>query len=146
VYREDTIKRAELLAERLKDISPLEMSQYTIKTIAIRSEMIKRDLTKRQYNILATIFILSYMKDYAIIPKLMDFELSGVSKTLIKKELDKLVEMSVITWDKCNNHFSINDPMVWDAPYHYGYSNQRAEELFQLNLNQIGKERHDVNV
>lgn len=82
------------------------------------------------------IFSFSYAfgKEQAFIPKLKDFEMCGVSKTLIKKELDKLVAMNVISWDADNHLFTIRPPTKWDAPYHHGYSDERSKELFILNL------------
>jgi hypothetical protein len=110
--------------------------EFVGKELLIRSEILKRDFTKRQVNIVFMIFTFSfaYGKENALIPKLADFELCGVSKTLIKKELEKLEEIKVLTWDRDTNEFEINSPLIWEAPYHYGYSDIRSQELFLLNL------------
>jgi hypothetical protein len=116
--------------------------EVVIKDLLVRSEILKRDFSKRQTNILWMIFTFSYAygKEDAVIPKLQDFELCGVSKTNIKKELDKLTEMNVISWNEEENRFSINQTTDWEAPYQYGYSDVRSQELFFLNLKDAGVE------
>jgi hypothetical protein len=116
---------------------------YILKMMSIRSEIIKRDVTKRQKNIIDFIFALSlpFSKDEALIPNMQDFEACGVSKTKIRNELDKLISLKMIDWDKEENLFSINDPSEWMAPYHIGLSDQRIKELFFLNL-----KHKDLNV
>jgi hypothetical protein len=103
----------------------------------IRAEYAKRDFTKRQLKIVAMIFGLSYSfgKEWAIIPKMRDFELAGISKIKIRKELDQLIEMGVVEWKPEEHLFKITDPRKWTgAPYHSGYNDARSKELFLINL------------
>lgn len=108
----------------------------------IRAEILKRNFTKRQLTILSLIvtFSFQYGKESALIPKLKDFSIAGISATKVKDELTKLVEMKVITWErgKDTNEFSINDPRIWTAPYHSTYNDVRSRELFLLNLKHAG--------
>ncbi|MFL6479342.1 MAG: replication protein [Bacillales bacterium] len=114
----------------------------TVKEVLIRTEILKRDFSKRQLSILSLIMTFSYFygKDSAIIPKLKDFSLAGVSQTKITGELTKLVDMGVITWNrgKDTNEFAINDPTEWRTPYHSTYDDIRSRELFFLNLRHAG--------
>jgi hypothetical protein len=116
--------------------------ELLVKDILIRAEILKRNFTKRQLTILSLIVTFSFLygKETALIPKLKDFELTGLSATKIKDELTKLVEMNIITWErgKDTNEFSINDPCEWKAAYHSTYNDIRASELFFLNLKHAG--------
>ena len=113
-------------------------SEIVKKHLMVAVTMLRRDLTKRQLNIIQLISMLSllYGNETCIMPKLQDFEMCGVSKTLVNKELTKLVDLGIITWVKENNTniFSINDITEWKAPHHYGYSETRATEIYGLNL------------
>jgi hypothetical protein len=130
----ETHHRSKQFAFDMANIGGLELENVVYKSLSVRTEMLKRDLTKRQVNIIHFIYALSYIKDYAIIPKLQDFELCGISKTLIKKELEKLININVITWKKEENYFRLNEISEWNAPYHYGYNSVRAGELFEMNV------------
>lgn len=115
--------------------------QLPLQELLIRTEVLKHDFTKRQMNIISMIFQLSYYlgKSKAIIPKMMDFELCGISKIKVRSELQKLVEMKVVLWDEEENSFSINDPREWiGAKYHSGYNDNRAKDLFILNMKDMG--------
>ncbi|MDY7043627.1 replication protein [Virgibacillus sp. M23] len=116
-------------------------------SVMINTELLKRDFTKRQRSILVFIYNLSLSigKERAIIPKLQDFELCGISKTKIKDELDKLIELNVISWDKDSNYFQIINPREWKAPYHQGYNDARSQALFLLNLDDAGIDVNDIN-
>jgi hypothetical protein len=112
------------------------------KEALIRAELLKRDFTKRQLVILSFIGTFSYLygKETAIVPKLKDFSIAGISPTKITDELTKLVEMGIITWErgKDTNEFAINDPREWQASYHSTYNDIRSRELFALNLKHAG--------
>ena len=107
-----------------------------------RAEVLRRDFTKRQLKIISMIQTLSYYigKERAVIPKMQDWEIAGISRLKARSELAKLVEMNVIDWNEENNTFAIKDPREWkdDVKYHSGYNNQRAQELFILNLKDSG--------
>lgn len=102
----------------------------------IRAEYAKRDFTKRQCKIIAMIFTFSYPfgKEWAVIPKMRDFELCGISKIKIRNEINQLIEMGVVEWKPEEHMFKINDPRKWTAPYHGGYNDERSRELFFINL------------
>jgi Bacteriophage replication protein O len=113
-----------------------------IKEMLVRAEILKRDFTKRQLVVLSVIVTFSYFygKDSALIPKLQDFSLAGISPTKIKDELTKLEDLGVIDWKrgKGTNEFSIKDPRSWTVPYHTNYDDRRSKELFILNLKHAG--------
>ena len=137
--------------ERILTVYKEIVEEYAIKNrnmdlaineMLIRAELLKRDLTKRQLVILTYIMTFSYFygKESALIPKLKDFSLAGISPTKIKDELLKLEEMHVIEWKrgKDYNEYSINDPREWKAAYHSNYDDRRSKELFFLNLKHAG--------
>ena len=119
---------------------------FIVKLMTLRGELIKRDLTKRQVNIINFITALSYglSKESAVVPNMQDFELCGVGKTRIRNELGKLVDLNVIDWDEVNNLFSLKDPAKWNAPYHKGFSEMRSGELFMLNLRHKGLNSDEI--
>jgi hypothetical protein len=116
--------------------------ELAVNELLVRAEILKRDFTKRQLVIMSYIITFSYFygKESALIPKLKDFSLAGISPTKVKDELVKLEEMQVITWvrGKGYNEFSINDPREWKAEYHSSYDDARSKELFFLNLKHAG--------
>lgn len=74
------------------------------------NEVLRRDFSKRQQNIILFIWRLSYgtgQKDCHI-PKFTFFEIVGVYKQDVKKELKYLRECSVLNWDEKSMVFSIN--------------------------------------
>jgi hypothetical protein len=116
--------------------------ELAVKEVMIRTEILKRDFSKRQLTILSVIMTFSYFygKESAWIPKLKDFAIAGVSPTKITEELTKLVDMGVITWQrgKDTNEFAINDPTLWTTRYHSSYDDVRSRELFFVNLKHAG--------
>lgn len=121
------LKRSE---EASKDMA------YIMNISLLRAEILKRDFTKRQHNIVTMIYDLSNVlgKEYAVIPMLQDFELCGVSKTKIKEELLKLEAMHVIDWNKEKNHFSLQKTDEWLVGCHQGANEVRAVELMSINF------------
>ncbi|MED3562358.1 replication protein [Bacillus xiapuensis] len=112
-----------------------------VKSLMMRSEILKHDFTKRQMSILLFIYTFSYAfaKEEANIPKLSDFSLVGIAPSKIKPELQKLENMGVIIWDRESNVFKLNDFRDWhDAPYVSTYNDTRAKELYLLNLEEAG--------
>jgi hypothetical protein len=112
-----------------------------VKELLIRGEILKHDFTKRQLTILSFIitFSFNYGKEWAYIPKLSDFSVAGISIKHIRSELNKLIEMNIITENKEESLYSVNEPRYWrNAPYNYGYNDQRSQELFLLNLDHAG--------
>lgn len=111
-----------------------------VKEMLIRNELMKHDFTKRQLNIL--IFIanhsFAFTKEEALIPKLQDFEIAGISKSKVKTELEKLENMNVIQWNREVNTFRVLDLEKWVVPFNSGYSEDRARELFMVNVRHAG--------
>lgn len=105
-----------------------------MKELLVRAELLRRDFTKRQMNILLLIITFSYPygKESALLPQVSDFELCGISKTKAREELDKLVEHDII--NIADNYYTIKNPTEWKIPYHKGYVDTRSQELFMLNL------------
>lgn len=103
----------------------------------IWNEIIRRDFSKRQKDIILFIWRLSYgcQKKSAIIPKLKDFELCGIGAQNIRKELDYLVSCKVISWDKLETIFSVNkDYDKWQISPVRGWDEDRFRELISGNL------------
>lgn len=115
-------------------------TELAIFEMMVRASILRHKFTKRQLVILEFIMTLSFefQKRDALIPKLQDFELAGVSKKKITEELKKLLDMNVINWDKEMHLFSIVDPRGWDTPYNAGYNQDRARDLFYLNMVEAG--------
>lgn len=112
----------------------------TAKELLIRGEILKRDFTKRQMIIIMFILTFSYNygKEWALIPRLSDFEIAGISKYKIRAEINKLLEMNVIEINEEQNLYSLQEPSLWKAPYNVGYKDERSRELFMLNLKHAG--------
>lgn len=115
-------------------------NDIVVKSFMIRAELLKHNFTKRQMTIVLFIFTFSYLygKEKAVIPKLIDFQLCGISNTKIKSELKKLVDMQVVEWNQKENLFGIKDPQLWVTEYNAGYNDMRSKELFLLNLRHAG--------
>ncbi len=134
--RDFQIKGTTAFVNVLKKYMEQVDTKFIVKEMMVRGELIKRNFTKRQLNILWFIFTYSFPfgKDKAVITKLQDFELSGVHKTKVREELDKLIEMNVIEFEEKLHLYGIKDPYEWNAPYHAGHSDERNQDLFLLNL------------
>lgn len=109
----------------------------------IWNEIIRRDFSKRQKDIILFIWRLSYgcQKKTAIIPKLKDFELCGIGYQNIRKELDYLVSCRVISWDTEDNLFTVNkDYEQWQISPVRGWDEEKFKELISKNLGKKTKE------
>ncbi|MGZ7119965.1 MAG: replication protein [Methanobacterium sp.] len=126
--------------ELFLDIRDLTDIDITIKGFLIRSEIFRHDFTKRQILILLFIVTYSYLygKEWALIPKLRDFELCGIGRTHIKKELVKLQGLNVLKWNQEENLYGVKDPRVWGVPYNASYNDDRNKEIISINLNHAG--------
>lgn len=103
----------------------------------IWNEMIRRKLTLRQKNILDLILRLSWGcgQKSAVIPQMKDFELCGVRREHVTLEINQLVEMKVIIWDKNRNEYSFNkDYDQWQVTPVSGWSMDRFNDLLSMNL------------
>lgn len=100
-------------------------------------EIIRRDFTKRQKDILEFLWRFSYgcRKKTAIVPKLKDFGMCGVAGNKATDELNYLVDCRVITWNRDTNHFGfIKDFDQWQVSPVKGFDRNRFNELLRLNL------------
>lgn len=103
----------------------------------IYNECIRRDFSKRQLNIILLILRLSYgcRKKYCEIPKLNYFEVAGINKVDIKKELKFLKSCKVINWDEEKNYFSLNkDFEKWQVSPVKNWDDERFKFLISYNL------------
>lgn len=142
-WAKQSYERVQTIYAKIYDaIAVKTNAELKAREVLIRGEVLRRKFSKRQLTILTFINSFSYLygKESAIIPKLKDFEIAGISATKVKDELTKLVEMGVITWarHKDTNEFSINDPRGWTLPYHSLYNDIRSRELIAINLKHAG--------
>lgn len=103
----------------------------------IWDEVIRRDFSKRQKDILFFIWRLSYgcRKTNAYIPKLVYFELAGIRKNHIKSELLFLEECKVIHWNKEERTFAVNkDYEQWQMAPVRGWIEHKFDEILALNI------------
>lgn len=111
----------------------------------IWDEIIRRDFSKRQKDILLFIWRLSYgcSKKTAIVPKLKHFSLCGVGSTNITQELKYLQDMKVISWDREQMIFSFNKNYeLWQVSPVRGWDDEIFDELIHLN---ISKKTSQIN-
>lgn len=111
----------------------------------IWDEVIRRDFTKRQKDILLFIWRLSYgcNQEIAIIPMLKDFALCGVGKGHIGAELKHLENCKVIT--RNNNEYRFNENYdYWQISPVKGWDSNRFDELIFTNLVNAKKTRKKV--
>lgn len=120
----------------------LENGYIRIATELI-DEVIRRDFSKRQLAILHFIIRLSYgcQKKDCIIDKFNSFELAGLNKSDIKKELKFLRDCRVINWDDGDMIFSINkDYEKWQINPSKGFDKEKLDQLIHENLKiKVGK-------
>lgn len=143
-----TYERAtQLYKELLREVRDNTSEEILIDEVFVRSEILKRDFSKRQQNILWMVFTfsLAYGKKKAVIPQIQDFSLSGVGKNKVREELDKLIEMNVIKVDEAFNTYEINSPLYWDAPHHSHFDDSRSRELFFINLIDAGVKKEIID-
>lgn len=113
----------------------------------IWDEVIRRDFTKRQKDILLFLWRLSYgcNQATATVPMLKDFSLCGVGKTNITNELKFLENCKVIDWNRGNNEFSfIENFEYWQVSPVRGWDNGRFKELIGINLAQAKNKKGKV--
>ncbi|MBS4172089.1 replication protein [Bacillus sp. FJAT-49736] len=109
----------------------------------LMDEIIRRDFSKRQLAILHFIIRLSYgcQKKDCVIGKFNAFELAGLNKSDIKKELKFLRECRVINWDENTMIFSINkDYEKWQINPNKGFEKEKLDQLIHENIKKfVGK-------
>jgi uncharacterized phage protein (TIGR02220 family) len=125
-------------------VSPQKGNGYVGIANEIWDEVIRRDFTKRQKDILLFILRLSYGcgRKVAHIPMLKDFSLCGVGKTNIKKELHILEQCAVIFWDQDKNEFRFNkDYSIWQVSPVREWDLERFRDIIHVNLVVAKQER-----
>lgn len=103
----------------------------------IWDEIIRRDFSKRQKDILHLILRLSYgcNKKVAHIPMLQDFALCGVTPNHIADELKFLKSCIVIDFDRTDMLFSFNKNYeLWQVSPVKKWDDERFKELIHINL------------
>lgn len=112
-------------------------------------EILRRDFSKRQRAIIDFIWRLSYgtQKPYAIIPQLKHFELIGIGKTNITKELKHLEACRVLSWEREINRFQIlEDYDRWQLTPAKGFEQDKYLELIHLNIKEGASYQNDNRV
>lgn len=103
----------------------------------LMNEFIRRDFSKRQLAVLHFIVRLSYgchRKD-CLIEKFNLFEIAGINKVDIKKELKFLRSCGVIEWDETTMIFSINkDYEKWQISPSKGFDKEKFDQIIHQNL------------
>lgn len=97
-------------------------------------QFVIRDFSMKQLKIIMLILRLSYgfSKKEAFITKQYLFELSGIYKCDVAKELKHLSQNNVIIWDKDNNVFSLNKNYdQWNFPFHKLYDKENYQNLIK---------------
>ncbi|WP_058306703.1 replication protein [Gracilibacillus massiliensis] len=101
------------------------------------NEIIRRNFTKRQQNIIFFIWRLSYgtgQKD-CLIPTLKMFELAGIHTQDVRKELERLVDCCVLQWNKNSMVFSINkDYRDWQITPCSKWQTKTFKQLIHTNI------------
>lgn len=100
-------------------------------------EILRRNFTKRQQNLVLFIWRLSYgtgQKD-CLIKQYNHFELAGIYRSDVKKELKYLKECSVLNWDEKNMIFSINkNYKLWQISPNKNWDSDRFNSLIHENI------------
>jgi len=100
-------------------------------------ELLKRDLSKRQLNIIMFIMRYSYgfKRKACQFENISDFEQAGISKTHIREELTRLDQSKIIFWDKVLNIFQLNKNYdEWVLSNHSFYRKEKTEKLLKQEL------------
>lgn len=113
--------------------------EFTRISNELYTAIMQRDFSKRQRKIIDMIIRMSYGcgKKYAIL-RYIDFELVGVNKSDIKKEIESLKTERVLSIeDEC---FALNkDYEQWGVPLVKGSSPNRWAQVLKRNLDLVGK-------
>ncbi|MEN2465937.1 replication protein [Ornithinibacillus sp. JPR2-1] len=101
------------------------------------NEILRRNFSKRQLNLILFIWRLSYgtgQKDCKI-DKFNLLELAGMYKQDVKKELKFLRDCAVLNWDETTMIFSINkDYHLWQITPNKNWDDDKFSELIHQNL------------
>lgn len=101
------------------------------------NEILRRDFSKRQQNLILFLWRLSYgtgQKD-CIIDKFNTLELTGMYKQDVKKELKYLRECAVLNWNENDMVFSINkNYKLWQVSPNKNWDSEKFKELIHQNI------------
>lgn len=101
-------------------------------------EILRRNFSKREQNLVLFIWRLSYgtgQKDCKI-DQFNKFELAGIYKQDIKKELIHLRDCNVLEWDEESMVFSINkNHKYWQISPNKNWDSDQFKELIHQNIN-----------
>lgn len=103
----------------------------------IITEIMRRNFTKQQRNILDLVLRLSWGcgKHSAYIPRKNRFELCGVSEKVVGKELKHLREMRVLIFEDGADFYQIQkDYEVWQVTPVKGWDEKKYKDLVALNI------------
>ncbi|OXM17340.1 replication protein [Paenibacillus herberti] len=107
-------------------------------------ELIRRNFSKRQRNIIDFILTLSWGcgRPGAVIPQLSHFTLCGVTKNNIRDELEALVAAKVISWEKTEGIFRFNKHWdQWQITPNKGHDPELMKDLIALNISRSSPEK-----
>lgn len=100
-------------------------------------EILRRNFTKRQQNLVLFIWRMSYgtgQKDCKI-DKFSDFQLAGLYKQDVKKELKYLRDCAVLEWNEESMIFSINkNYKLWQVSPNKNWDSERFKALIHKNI------------
>jgi hypothetical protein len=125
-------------------VNPQKERGYVGIANEIWDEIIRRDFTKRQKDILQFILRISYGcgRKIAHVPFLKDFSLCGIGQTNIKNELIYLDQCEVIYWDREENNFGFNKNYNdWQVSPVREWNPDRFKEILHINLMAAKQER-----
>lgn len=108
-------------------------------------EIIRRDFTKRQKDIMQFILRLSYGcgRKTALIPRQKDFEICGVREGHIKTEIDHLIKCKVIERGSQKGEYRFNKNYdFWQVTPVFLWDEVRMKELIRINLLEAKKDRN----
>jgi hypothetical protein len=124
--------------------SPQLEKGYVRIAYELQDEILRRNFSKRQQNIILFILRLSYgtgQKD-CLISKYNRFEIAGIDKSDVKNELKYLRTCKVLNWDEDSMIFSVNKNYdVWQVNPNKKWDEDKFKELIHENLNRrkVGK-------
>ncbi|SES16755.1 phage replication protein O [Gracilibacillus ureilyticus] len=101
------------------------------------NELLRRNFSKRQLNIISFIWRLSYGTGQSdcVIPTLKMFELAGLHKQDVRKELKFLTECAVLNWDEEMMVFAINkDYHKWQITPQTKWDGDQFDQLIHINI------------
>lgn len=118
-------------------VSPQKERGYVGIANDIWDEIIRRNFTKRQKDILLFILRMSYgcNRKAALIPKQKDFAMCGVGANHIKSELNYLIQCRVIQLGSQKGEYLFNKNYdAWQVSPVFDWDESRYKELIHINL------------